>query len=338
MGFRNPIVGGTSLIRSAIKSPDYVPGSAGWTINKDGTAEFNGLTVRGTFNGTDYTVDEDGIFFYGGPPASGNMTGSWAPMDGTDPYGNSYSAGLTLYSPVGQVFLGGLDGVIQSVGSSGSTINIEDGQYSFGDPGDWNIGLMIQNLDRKHGSYYIASGSQNVADVNTLFGIVTSYGAPVAGQQDTYPRTSTAAYSGSVAAHHYVSGAVIKSSLNGNVGEVWHAPAMGTGWATGPGVSGSYPPLKHHLLPFDAVWVHGSFKATSTAPGGVIASGLPVVNMTTLGGVASAGCAAKVSASSVEIPLYLNSTGELRHAGLPATVAVNDTFMVNAIVPLGNIA
>lgn len=48
MGFRDPIVGGTTLIRSAIHSPDYVPGVAGWTINGDGSAELNDVTIRGT--------------------------------------------------------------------------------------------------------------------------------------------------------------------------------------------------------------------------------------------------------------------------------------------------
>lgn len=49
MPFRNSIVGGMSkLIRAAIQSPNYVTGVSGWSINKDGTAEFNGITVRGT--------------------------------------------------------------------------------------------------------------------------------------------------------------------------------------------------------------------------------------------------------------------------------------------------
>lgn len=47
MGFRNPVVGGITLIRQAIKSPNYVPGVSGWTINRDGTAEFSSVTLRG---------------------------------------------------------------------------------------------------------------------------------------------------------------------------------------------------------------------------------------------------------------------------------------------------
>lgn len=48
MPFTNPIVAGTTLIRESIKSPDYVAGVSGWSINRDGTAEFNDVTLRGT--------------------------------------------------------------------------------------------------------------------------------------------------------------------------------------------------------------------------------------------------------------------------------------------------
>jgi len=50
----NPIVGGTILRIPAIQSPNYVAGTSGWAIFQDGTAEFNNVTVRGTFEtGTD---------------------------------------------------------------------------------------------------------------------------------------------------------------------------------------------------------------------------------------------------------------------------------------------
>lgn len=47
MPFRNPIVAGLTLIRAAIKSPNYSAGVSGWTINRDGSAEFNDVTARG---------------------------------------------------------------------------------------------------------------------------------------------------------------------------------------------------------------------------------------------------------------------------------------------------
>jgi len=54
--FRNNILAGTALVRDAIHSPNYVAGVSGWSINKDGSAELNNVTIRGDFvatNGTD---------------------------------------------------------------------------------------------------------------------------------------------------------------------------------------------------------------------------------------------------------------------------------------------
>lgn len=47
MTFTDPVVAGTTLIRAAIRSPDYVPGVSGWSINRDGSAEFNDAVFRG---------------------------------------------------------------------------------------------------------------------------------------------------------------------------------------------------------------------------------------------------------------------------------------------------
>lgn len=47
MPFSDPIVAGTVLVRDAIQSPDYLPGVSGWSINADGSSEFNGGQFRG---------------------------------------------------------------------------------------------------------------------------------------------------------------------------------------------------------------------------------------------------------------------------------------------------
>lgn len=47
MGFANSVVGGITLVRPAIRSPNFVTGTSGWTINIDGSAEFNNVIVRG---------------------------------------------------------------------------------------------------------------------------------------------------------------------------------------------------------------------------------------------------------------------------------------------------
>lgn len=43
----NPIVGGITLRIPAIRSPNYVAGSTGWTLNIDGTAELASVILRG---------------------------------------------------------------------------------------------------------------------------------------------------------------------------------------------------------------------------------------------------------------------------------------------------
>ncbi len=59
MTFTDPILGGESvLVRQAIRSADYVPGVSGWSINRDGSAEFNDVTVRGEL----YVTDPDGSY------------------------------------------------------------------------------------------------------------------------------------------------------------------------------------------------------------------------------------------------------------------------------------
>jgi hypothetical protein len=93
----NPVVGGEVLRRAAIQSPNYVLGLSGWTINQDGSAEFNNLTIRGTFKGTDFEINVNGEFFYSGTPATGNLVASNTPAAGTDQYGNIYLANVSSY-------------------------------------------------------------------------------------------------------------------------------------------------------------------------------------------------------------------------------------------------
>ena len=92
-GFENNIINAlNALIRAAIHSPNYVPGATGWSINKDGSAEFNNLTIRGTFFGVNFELNSNGLFFYSGTPALGNLVLSIAPVAGVDEFGNVYRA------------------------------------------------------------------------------------------------------------------------------------------------------------------------------------------------------------------------------------------------------
>ena len=93
----NPLVGGTILRRPAIQSPNFVAGVSGWTINADGSAEFDNLTIRGTFQGTDYVINSTGIFLYSPSEAAGNLINSEASTSGTDSFGNHFLQGSGSY-------------------------------------------------------------------------------------------------------------------------------------------------------------------------------------------------------------------------------------------------
>lgn len=48
MTFRDPILGGNELVRTAMQSENYAAGTTGWRIARDGTVEFNSGTFRGS--------------------------------------------------------------------------------------------------------------------------------------------------------------------------------------------------------------------------------------------------------------------------------------------------
>lgn len=95
MTFRNSVVGGDTLVRAAIQSPNFVTGVSGWTIKRDGSAEFNNVTIRGG------TVISGTSLYYNGAPAAGNLVGSISATSGTDSFGNAYLAGVVTYDTSG---------------------------------------------------------------------------------------------------------------------------------------------------------------------------------------------------------------------------------------------
>ncbi|NUR04312.1 MAG: hypothetical protein HOY79_49765 [Streptomyces sp.] len=95
MAFRNQPLAGNYLVRAAIQSINYVQGLTGWTINRDGSAEFNSVTIRGA------TTSQGVSLYYNGAPANGNMIASIAPAAGTDAYGNAYPQGIATYNGAG---------------------------------------------------------------------------------------------------------------------------------------------------------------------------------------------------------------------------------------------
>lgn len=97
MPFTDPIVAGSTLVRQAIKSPNYVAGTAGWIVDRDGSAEFSDAVVRGTFEagGGTVVVTSAGVLITVGSTAIAvNSTGFAIDTTGTDV--SVTSSGLTI--------------------------------------------------------------------------------------------------------------------------------------------------------------------------------------------------------------------------------------------------
>jgi hypothetical protein len=90
-GFSNPINAGDDLVIPMFQSPNYVPGASGWAIFRDGSAEFNDVTIRGG------TVEDGTSLYYSPAPAAGNLAESIAAAGGTDSFGDPYVAGHGSY-------------------------------------------------------------------------------------------------------------------------------------------------------------------------------------------------------------------------------------------------
>jgi len=105
-----------SLAIPSIFSPNFITGVSGWSIQKNGNAEFNNLTIRGTFFGLDFIINSAGIFIYSGTPALGNLVGSWAPVAGSDSFTNAYQKDFTVY-----IANGGYVNINSSGGIGGNT-------------------------------------------------------------------------------------------------------------------------------------------------------------------------------------------------------------------------
>lgn len=99
--FENPLTAGTVLVREQIQSQNYDAGVSGWVIKSNGDAEFNDLTIRGTFYGAEFIINDDGMFFYDGTPAAGNLIMSIAAAQGADSFGNGFRRGVMVYSSAG---------------------------------------------------------------------------------------------------------------------------------------------------------------------------------------------------------------------------------------------
>lgn len=126
--FAHDIAGGQgNLIVTSLQSPNFESGIEGWQVAKDGSSEFQNVTIRGTFFGLDFEINSAGAFFYSSTPAAGNLFIAIANSNGNDRFGNAYFEGIALFQPNGQsIFIGPDAGIpiIQFTPASTTHLNI----------------------------------------------------------------------------------------------------------------------------------------------------------------------------------------------------------------------
>ena len=124
-GFNNPVVGALNLIRRAIRSPNYQAGAEGWSINQDGSAEFNDGMFR-----VSLTIGPDGMpqVIIGQDPAKGFIN-----FPTGDP---SEASPGSIYSVIDAFGLGLLGLFLNGPTQTGDSTPITVGLVSGGGTGD----------------------------------------------------------------------------------------------------------------------------------------------------------------------------------------------------------
>lgn len=301
-GFNNPVVGGGgALVYPSIHSPNYETGVQGWSINKSGSAEFSGLTLRGTFYGTDFILTASGFFLYSGPPALGNLIASNVPGVSTviDPEGNTAQPGIATYSSNGliaQLFTGGLQ--------IGSAAQIE---FSGGD----EPGGISPIVFGSGAGVSVNSGSVGVSDTETAIQLLSALASSITNGQINLAAGEVAFGQAGNCNWNDNSQSMSLPAAGGPYvsGESWHAIMLPSGY------SGT---MRVKLLPWQAVFLDVNLTAWPTTAGASSGGSLP--------------SAAYYPTSTRVFPMTLNGTPSGIATNLPR-VYVPASGAVQLIVP-----
>lgn len=265
----NPIVGGTTLRIPAIASPGFTTGSTGWSINADGTAEFNGLTLHGTLvlgTGANNVIILDftrrAIFMY---DAFGHLVGSMAASGGNDSFGTAYQAGLTSY-------LSGTPTSYSQLLDNALTLSTADASQV----SPFKITPNATGASGPGGDQPLINifGATDHTAVNIPAPVIEMFGANASGSAAPFIRMRSLA----LVAMDLVHQGTIKWAAPGaaNYGETWHALPLATNWANQGGAfgAGSYQRMNNGTVRFTGAiaWT----AAASNAPVTVIGAGNPL--------------------------------------------------------------
>lgn len=324
MPFSNPIVGGVTLIRPAIQSPNFISGSSGWAIKKDGSAEFNDVTIRGSVS-----VGGESLY-YSPSPGAGNLIASISADDGADAFGNPVLSCITVYDP-------DLESYVSLQPVNGARIEFMPQNTS----GNYNAGSISTELgassrggirvsspshvgNARSAAYSMFGGGPTTSDTSILFS------ADRVNFSDKVEVTDTLTASSTVKVGAYVQ----------RDAETWSTPSYMANWGGSGTFNGSttFTSLQYRIDAEDNVWLYGCFAPSGavgfdvfTLPVGYRPLNRAMVPMNFF----------DTSAGTVDgrfLQVLTNGNVSVVSTVAGANPAVGDNYFVNGKFPRGNIA
>jgi len=246
MEFGNPVIGLEELIRSAIRSKNFLTGVSGWRIARDGSAEFNNVIIRGGI------IISGSALYYSGAPAFGSLVASISAAASTDVFGNGYLQGFTTYDHSFNSYAN-LNGNLLSFGLLAANIPVLTGVATLAGGGG-GLDIISQGVPGvpDGAKFSFAAGLNNIAPVNG---------------SNQAPNVVIKDINNSSHVQLRLSGAATYADATlpglGNNGKI--QPLFNAGWAQGP-VSGNTADCKFWLDIEDNLIISGACHSTSATP------------------------------------------------------------------------
>jgi hypothetical protein len=326
MAFANPITGsGGTLLRDAIKSPGYVSGSSGWSINADGSAEFNDVTIRGDSTSGNALVvgDEDGPQVVIGA----NAVSGYVAFPTNDPSetvtGNARGGLQSPWSATDKRL------VVQYVSPAAAGGRFVIASMESAANGGAVPRYQLYDINGAVNTpLFIIQATGGLIGVSTeVDGDLTVDGSLFVGTTDTELERQAA-------------GTLAVTSRLTRAGETWQTPTFAANWASTGTLNGNstFHGMQYRRDAEDNVWIYGA--AVASGAGGTIftlPSGYrpPTNNRALLSGWC------KPAAGSVQaINVQVTDTGAVNVALTLAgiTIAAGDQVWINGRFPLGNLS
>ena len=290
-GFSNSIVGGIgNLIRSWIQSVPFVSGTTGWRISKNGDAEFNGATFRGTVV---LTSSQDLLVYSTSIPTNNKLVLAIAGSAGNDGLGNSWQQGFNAYdnngnkiglwspsqfklvatgTPPGNINVNTLASAgLSPIMTFDSGSGIEDITNVFDLSSLFVIQGGTQDAFRRQGPTSKADPGASSLFIDLASGngaIQDSAYCTIHFNSSTPSQAFDTARFDKLGAHIWGTTTALDPNATGTI-ESWHSPVLQAGWASGSNVGGKQD-LRFRLLPTQEVELTGTIHTTSTTPNSVM--------------------------------------------------------------------